>query len=215
MNDHAIRQRVLDEFEFDPSVSAEAIRVTASGGCITLVGHVHSLAQAVAAEAAARRVDGVRSVTPRLVVRSSMDAHVDDRTLADRARQMLTWDAEVPKHGVCVMVQARWLTISGRVQWHFQRVAAEALLRRLLGIAGVTNLLELEALAVQVSVESTIQRAFDRRNALKDDRIRVSVSVGTAVLEGRVRDWRARAMAERTAWNAPGIVAVDDRLVVN
>jgi osmotically-inducible protein OsmY len=55
-----LRQNVLDELEYEPSIDAEHIGVAVDKGVVTLTGHVGSYAEKQAAIAAVRRVKGVR-----------------------------------------------------------------------------------------------------------------------------------------------------------
>jgi len=60
-NDNRLQQAVLDELSWEPSVTAAHIGVAADSGVVTLTGHVESYAQRHAAEAAVRRVKGVKA----------------------------------------------------------------------------------------------------------------------------------------------------------
>jgi osmotically-inducible protein OsmY len=42
----------------------------------------------------------------------------------------------------------------------------------------------------------------------------VTIEGDTVILTGRVRSWVEKREAERVAWSAPGVVAVDNRIVV-
>ena len=56
MTDQSLKQSVLDELAWDPSVSEAHIGVTAHGGVVTLTGHVGSYAEKCAAEHAGQCV---------------------------------------------------------------------------------------------------------------------------------------------------------------
>ena len=62
MSDLTLRQTVLDELDFEPSVDAAHIGVAVKGGVVTLSGHVRSYAEKLAAEQAVRRVKGVQAI---------------------------------------------------------------------------------------------------------------------------------------------------------
>jgi osmotically-inducible protein OsmY len=42
----------------------------------------------------------------------------------------------------------------------------------------------------------------------------VTTERGTVTLDGLVNAWRERRIAERAAWNAPGVTAVKDNLAL-
>jgi osmotically-inducible protein OsmY len=55
-----------------------------------------------------------------------------------------------------------------------------------------------------------------KRNAeLEAASIRVVVDDGKVTLEGKVKAWFERGLAERAAWSAPGVKAVEDRLTLD
>ena len=54
-----------------------------------------------------------------------------------------------------------------------------------------------------------------KRNAeLEADSIRVVVDKNKVTLEGKVKAWYERELAERAAWSAPGVTSVVDRLTL-
>lgn len=61
MTDQSLKQTVVDELVWDPSVNEAHIGVTARDGVVTLTGHVGSYAEKQAAEQAAGRVSGVKA----------------------------------------------------------------------------------------------------------------------------------------------------------
>ena len=66
-DDKRLKQAVLDELQWEPSVNAAHIGVTAKDGVVTLMGHVENFAEKSAAERAARRVKEVRAVAEEIV----------------------------------------------------------------------------------------------------------------------------------------------------
>ena len=50
MDAKQLRQNLLDELQFEPSIDAANIGVAVDGGVVTLTGHVASYAQKIAAE---------------------------------------------------------------------------------------------------------------------------------------------------------------------
>ncbi|MEX1277661.1 MAG: BON domain-containing protein, partial [Chloroflexota bacterium] len=125
MNDKQIQQAVIDELDWEPSVDAGHIGVTASDGVVTLSGHVPTYWEKRAAERAARRVKGVKAIVEEIEVRLRGENRGADDTIAERALQRLASDAAVPKDRITLKVEDGWVTLSGEVDWHFQKTAAE------------------------------------------------------------------------------------------
>ena len=140
MTDCELRQHILDEFEFDPSFNSGHIEVTVRDNAVTLTGHVSNYAEKLAAIAATRRVKGVHALAEQIEVRYRFDRTADDQ-IAQRASDILDWDVLVPANAVEVQVKDGWITLTGSVDWHYERTAAEDDVRKLAGVQGVTNLI--------------------------------------------------------------------------
>ena len=137
--DSQLQQAVLAEFAWEPSVTAAHIGVTARGGIVTLTGHVESFAMKQAAEAAARRVRGVKAVAEEIEVRLPSDMRRGDEDIAAAVVNRLSWDVSVPRGSVRVQVENGWVTLGGQVDWNYQRDAVGQNVRTLLGVRGVFN----------------------------------------------------------------------------
>jgi osmotically-inducible protein OsmY len=214
MSDIGLRQSVLDELEFDPVVEASKIGVAVDNGVVTLTGHVGSYAEKVAAERIAQRVRGVRAVAQEIEVRYPSDKKSADDEVAQRAAKILEWDSTVPFGKVKIKVERGYVTLSGEVEWQFQRRAAEDAVRKLSGLSGVLNTISVRPRVDPINVKHHIEDALRRNAELEADAIRVTASGGRVTLEGKVRTWRERGVAETAAWAAPGVVTVDDQLTV-
>jgi osmotically-inducible protein OsmY len=215
MDDATLRQHVRDELDWQPHVRSAEIAVTADRGVVRLTGYVATHADKVAAEHAVKRVAGVRGVVlESLEVRVDEDAAAADDELAMRARTSLSWTALVPDGRVDVAVENGHITLTGQLDWHFQRAAADNAVRNLAGVAGVANEITLRAQPQPTDVRSQIERAL-RRSADLDARfVRVTVVDGSVTLEGAVGSWSARERAEDAAWMAPGVNTVRDLLMI-
>lgn len=214
MDDKVLRQDVVSELDFDPSIDAASIGVAVEGGVVTLTGHVGSYAEKISAERAAQRVKGVRAIAQEIIVRYPEDKKTADDQIAERAVSIMNWDARIPAEDVMVKVQQGWVTLSGSVNWHFQREAAESSVRRLSGVVGVTNEIRVKPEARPDDVRKKIVDALERNAELEADSIRVFVQGDKVTLEGNVKGWYERDVAERAAWSVPGVAAVEDRLTL-
>jgi osmotically-inducible protein OsmY len=214
MDDRTLRQHVIDELDWEPTVDAANIGVAVSNGVVTLTGHVPTYAQLIAAEEAVRRVKGVSAIAQDIEVRFTGAAAHSDEDIAGRAALLIKWNAELPKDAIQVKVTKGWITLTGEVEWQFQRASVEDSVRTLVGVKGVTNLIAVKARPAAEDVVGRIEAALARDARLESHRIKVSMHNGAVRLEGRVRSWYERDAAERAAWSAPGVEAVDDQLVI-
>jgi osmotically-inducible protein OsmY len=214
MRDEDLRQRVSDELEFAPTVNATKIGVAVDHGVVTLTGHVNSYAEKIAAERAVQRVKGVRGVAQEIEVRYPSERKNRDDEIAERAAQIFDWDTTIPSGKVTVKVEKGWVSLGGEVEWQFQRMGAETAVRKLSGVIGVTNQITIGPRIDATNVKHRIEDALKRNAELEADGIQVAVTGGKVTLEGKVRAWHERGVAERAAWAAPGVITVEDRLTI-
>jgi len=213
-DDLQLQQRVLDELTFDPSVDAARIGVAAKSGVVTLSGHVGSVAEKFAAERAVRRVKGVKAIAQELDVHLPADKKTADDEIAQRAVKLLEWDVLIPPGALAVEVERGVITLSGIVEWGYQRDEAERDLRRLGGVNGVINTIEVRPRVDAADVQSRLRAAFERNAELEASGISVTVKDNRVILSGKVKSWIERQEAERAAWSVPGVTAVDDRIAI-
>jgi hyperosmotically inducible protein len=215
MTDSRLRQDIIDELDFDPSISGEHIGVTVDGNIVTLTGHVNSYAEKLAAVAATRRVNGVHAIAENIEVRYPYRSQTADDQIAKRTLDLLNWDVLVPDDTVDVLVQDGWVTLSGSVNWFFEKTAAEDDVRKLSGVRGVTNKITIKPKIDCANVKSRIEAALERHAQVEAKAIRVTIRDGnTVVLEGKVDNLDERRAAENAAWSAAGVAEVDDRLTI-
>jgi osmotically-inducible protein OsmY len=215
MTDQDLKQSVLDELAWDPSVSEAHIGVTAHTGVVTLTGHVASYAEKCAAEHAVGRVSGVKAIAEELEIRYLYDAGHGDEDIARQALNVLAWDLAVPKDKVRVKVEKGWITLSGEVHWYYQKNAAEKDVRKLFGVMGVSNLIAIEPVVHASDIQDKIKAAFGRNAEFEAAHIVVSTEGSRITLSGKVDSYYERTLAENTAWSAPGVTAVNDLITIN
>jgi osmotically-inducible protein OsmY len=213
MNDKELRQNVIDELDFEPSIDAADIGVAAERGVVTLTGHVPNYAQKIAAERAAWRVKGVKAIAQEIQVRLPGDNRYNDDEIAQRALNILAWNVVVPQDAIHVKVQEGWVTLSGQANWNYQREAAVADVRKLSGVAGVTNEITLKPSVQPADVKQRLTDALKRHAEVEASHIQIRVhDGGTVDIEGGVDNWDEREAVMRAVWSAPGVRAVQEHL---
>jgi osmotically-inducible protein OsmY len=214
MSELQLRQDVVDELEFEPSVDAAHVGVAVDKGVVTLTGHVASYAEKQAAIAAVRRVKGVRAIAEEIEVRYPLGKETSDDEIAQRAIDILGWDTMVPTESIQVMVHNGWVTLTGSVDWHYQKKHAEEDVRKLAGVRGVTNTIEIKPSVQAEDVKRKIEEALKRHAEIEASEIRITVlERNKVVLEGKIGSWDERHAVENAAWSAPGVKSVEDRMI--
>ena len=214
MEDKVLRQFIIDDLNFEPSIDSANIGVAVEKGVVTLSGHVATYAEKIAAERTVQRVKGVKAIAQEIEVRYPDQAKRSDDEIAQRALDILKWSVQLPADRIQVKVEKGRVTLSGTVPWQYQRLAAESAVRKLSGIRGVTNLIEIKPHVAASDVQRKIMDSLKRNAEVEADSIRVVVNNDKVTLEGKVKTWYERELAERAAWSAPGVTMVEDRLTL-
>jgi osmotically-inducible protein OsmY len=214
VSDRTLQQDVLDELEFEPSVNAAHIGVTARDGVVTLSGFVVSFAEKFAAERAATRVKGVKAIAEEIEVRLPAEKRRSDDEIAKRALDFFNWDIAVPKDRIKIQVEKGVVTLSGEVDWQYQKTEAELDVRKLSGVVAVVNKVEVRPPVKPANIKEQILGALRRNAETEASGIKVEVAGSKVTLAGQVHGWRERNIAERAAWSAQGVAQVDDRITI-
>lgn len=215
MSDSILKQDIIDELDFEPSIDAADIGVAVDGGIVTLTGHVPTYAQKVKVEDVVRNVKGVKAIAQEMEVRPFGTHKTADDEIAKRAVNTIAWHTSIPGGAVQISVQSGWIKLTGKVEWQYQKTAAEDAMRHLAGVIGVTNQIEIKPRPSTHDIKQRIENALKRNAELEAQEIKVNVLGNGAVrLEGRVHAWSERRAAERAAWSAAGVRTVEDRITI-
>lgn len=211
--DSQLQRDVMDELTWAPQVDQSQIGVAAKDGVVTLTGFVPTYAQKSAAEKAARRVHGVKAIAEEIEVRFAFEPKTSDAEIARRILDIFAWSTTIPSDQLAVKVEHGFVTLSGPVEWNFQKTEAFKAASRVNGVKSVINLIEVGSKATSFDVRERIVSAFKRSRLVDASAIGVSVLGGTVTLSGHAQGWNERLVAETAAWSAPGVTKVEDDIV--
>lgn len=206
---------VSDELFWDPKLDSTAIAVAADDdGNVTMRGTVGSLREKREAKKAAERVYGVISVDNQLQVKLLNDDRRADADLRGDVLQALMLDRVIPST-VDAKVEDGFVTLTGTVNWQYQRDEAEFVASNIAGTYDVYDMIELRyPTANRGDVKESIKKAFKRNASLDAKDLDVSTKNGTVTIDGTVSSWAEHDEAIDAAWAAPGVTSVRDRMTV-
>ena len=182
-NDSQLQQDVMAELKWDASVNAALIGVEVQDGVVNLTGRVNSYANKLAAERAAQRVSGVKALAIDMEVVLPGESVRNDSDIARTAKNILEWTTNWPKDSVNVMVENGWVTLSGRLDWEYQKQMAMGAVRHLMGVIGVSNQIVINPKVLKTKVKSEIIAAIKRLANDDANNIQVEVEDGTLHLQ--------------------------------
>ena len=214
-SDVQIQSDLMAELKWEPSLDEDAIQVFVKDGVVTLNGQVPSYIQKWIAERTALGVFGVKALTVQLTVNLPQSSVRSDADIARLAQSVLSWNSLVPDERLKIMVENGWITISGEVQWDFEKRAAVKTLSSLFGVTGLTDLIHLtrkprSPLALKTDIEAALRRSGGDMHPHID-----VIQEGDCItLSGTVHNDFERSMAKRIAWRAPGVQTVVDHLQI-
>ena len=210
-----LQKDVQDAIKWERLLDAAEVGVTVKDGVVTLTGTVDTYAKKEEAEKATKKVVGVKAVVEEIQVKSYNASRKTDAEIATEVLSALRFSWQIPKDKVQVKVENGWVTLYGELDWHFQKEAARALISNLPDIKWITNSILIKSEAIAKVEKEEVENALKRNWLLENKNIVVSVVQNKVTLHGTVHSWIQKDEATRIAWNAPGIIDVDNQLTID
>jgi osmotically-inducible protein OsmY len=127
----------------------------------------------------------------------------------------LDWNVFIPNNAVKVMVENGWVTLSGKVPADYQRRIAEASIRYLTGVRGVSNQLVLKPVVTGSVLKTDIEAVLQRRAAKEAKGIGINIHEHEVTLTGTVNSLAERDVVSHAVWDSPGVWLVRNNIEVH
>ena len=213
-SDGQIKKDVLDELKWDAEIDESKVGVIVSNGALTLTGHVPTYRQKMAAKDAAKRVAGVNAIVDEVDVRLESVHHTTDEGLAERISNVIKWNVSSPNKPIKAEVKNGIVTLTGEVEWQYQRTNILKNVQHVSGVIGVVDQVGVKPRVSAIDIQDRIKAALKRHADVEASRISIAVNNGTVTLSGSVESLAEMDLAENAAWAAPGVSRVVDNLSV-
>lgn len=213
-NDSQIQSDVQNQLKWEAILNASEIGVAVKNGVVTLSGIVDTYPKKLAAEKVAKTVYGVKAIALDIQVGISPAMSKSDTEIAEACVTALKWDSSVPEDKIKIKVENGNVVIEGMVEWSYQRLAAKNAIINITGVKGVSNLITVKQKPSSIDIKQRIKDSFIRTAGHDADNIRVESVGDKVILKGSVRSLYEKEEAENTAWSAPGVNAVENKIEI-
>ena len=212
--DQQLREDIIAELEYDPSIETKKISVATLNGIVTLSGSVPNFYEKWSIERAVKRVAGVSGIAEELTVQTFPNTEQTDSEIAQAARLAIQWSVAIAEEQIQIMVEQGIITLEGAVDWQYQKQNVYDAVIHLRGVQGIHNRITLKPYLTSTDVREKIEAAFKRSANFNAKQVYVSVDNGNVTLEGNLPTWTERDTASRVAWNAAGVMTVNNQIMV-
>jgi osmotically-inducible protein OsmY len=212
-NDRDLEKDIQDAFQWDPLLKTTEVAIIAHEGVVTLSGIVESYNEKLHVENIAKSIDGVKVIIEHITVKAALHSENRDEEIAKDVLQFLklSW---VPLDRIKVKVENGHVTLEGQVTYNFQKEDAKKSVGSVKGVVQLTNNLELVPETRDHLEKRIIEHALLRYSATVGQNIRVKVEDNMIYLNGTVESIYQKEQAEKNVWNAPGVLAVKNELII-
>ena len=213
-SDIEIQKDVIEQLKWEPFLNAAQIGVSVKNGIVTLSGQVDTYSKKMLAEKAAKKVAGVKAIAEDIQVGISPAYKRSDTEIAEAVINALKWHTMIPEDKIKVSVEEGNVKMEGDVEWEYQRSQAKTTIENLMGVRFVTNLIAVKPKITPYELQQKITASFQRSANIDSGRVSVDVTGSKVTLRGKVRSFAEKEDAENAVWAAPGIVSVENKLLI-
>lgn len=212
--DAQIQKDVMDELKWQPFLNSSEIGVAVKNGIVTLSGIVDTYSKKLTAEKVAKKVAGVKAVAEEIQVGVSPAYRKTDAEIAEAVYNTLKWHTAIREDEIKIKVENGVVFLDGQVEWAYERNYAKTAIENLAGVKSVINQVTVKPRINPFELENKITAAFQRSATLDSSKISTSVIGNKVILCGTVRSFAEIEDAENAVWAAPGVMTIENHLVL-
>lgn len=212
--DIEIQKDVVEQLKWEPFLNAAQIGVAVKDGIVTLSGQVDAYSKKVLAEKTVKKVSGVKAIAEDIQVGISAAYKKTDTEIASAVVNAIKWHTMIPDEKIKVSVEDGNVKLEGDVEWEYQRNQAKTSVENLIGVRFVTNLIAVKQKITPYELQLKINASFQRSANIDASKITAEVIGSKVILRGKVRSFAEREDAENAVWSAPGVIVVENKLVI-
>ena len=212
--DEILRQDVSISLRWEPQIAACDIKVIANNGVVTLNGIVHYFSKKIEAEDIAKKVAGVKSIINLIELTTNSWEEKKDIEITVEILNAFLWNWNSLNDTIKVNVLNAWVTLSGELEWNYQKEAAREAVANLIGVKGINNNIMITSKKNCTVDRINLELALQNHLALDTKNLEVEVTDSNITLKGTVDSWYHKELAGRIAWKAQGVINVDNQLLI-
>jgi osmotically-inducible protein OsmY len=211
--------KVMEKLNFEPSLDATNITISIQGNndIVILGGTVESFYEKLSAERAVKSLMNVRTIANEIIVDLSIPHRKTDAEIAKEVTNAIKNNTIAASKKIQAIVKDGIVTLTGDVDWYYQKSAAFNAINKLFGIKSIINNIEVKPIIVIDSskIKSQITKEFERHARIDADKIKVTVEGKKITLTGKVSNYDEIDEAETAAWSIAGVEKVDNKLTID
>ena len=212
--DIELKNNILKALARQPKIDETQIGVIVENGTVTLTGFVDDFTKKVAAESAVKKIGGIKALATDIQVLYGDNYKKTDKEIVKAIVKAFEWNTDVPENKIFVEVQDGWVNLSGEVEWHYQKEAANSVAQVILGVKGINNTLSIKESLAPSKIKKEIKNAFNNMADINANNIVVDVDGRRVRLRGKVNSITEKDSAQRVAYKTPGVLDVNNELEV-
>ena len=166
-----------------------------------------------------KEIKGVKAVIDEMTVSSLLWRKIKtDHEIVTAAIQAFQWHALIPDELLKITVDSGNVTLSGRVNWQYQKNLAWNAINNLLGVKSIKNDIIVKQITPIIlntmAIKSKISKEFERHARIDAESIKIEVKGNKIILKGTVRNFDEMNEAEEIAWSVVGVEDVENNLII-